>query len=75
MEASRFDEATAYVTFDRHTFGDIKPYLYKTTDYGKTWKSLVEEGGARGYAHVIKEDTVKPNMLVPGHGIRSLGVG
>ena len=40
VEASRFDAGTAYATFDRHTYGDLKPYLYKTTDYGKTWKAL-----------------------------------
>ncbi len=28
------------MTFDRHMFGDMKPYLYKTTDYGKTWTAL-----------------------------------
>jgi photosystem II stability/assembly factor-like uncharacterized protein len=67
IEASRFDEATAYATFDRHTFGDMKPYAYKTTDYGKTWTSLnVQENGALGYAHVIKEDTVDPNLLFLG---------
>jgi photosystem II stability/assembly factor-like uncharacterized protein len=67
VEASRFDEATAYVTFDRHTFGDMKPYAYKTTDYGKTWTALpAQESGARGYAHVIKEDSVKPNILFLG---------
>jgi photosystem II stability/assembly factor-like uncharacterized protein len=67
IEASRFDEATAYATFDRHTFGDMKPYAYKTTDYGKTWTALpVEESGVRGYAHVIKEDTVSPNLLFLG---------
>jgi photosystem II stability/assembly factor-like uncharacterized protein len=67
VEASRFDEATAYVTFDRHTFGDMKPYLYKTSDYGKTWKALpVQDNGVRGYSHVIKEDTVKPNLLFLG---------
>ena len=67
VEASRFDEATAYATFDRHTFGDMKPYAYKTTDYGKTWTALpVQEGGVRGYAHVIKEDTVDPNLLFIG---------
>ena len=43
VEASRFDEGTAYATFDRHTFGDMKPYAYKTTDYGKTWTSLVKK--------------------------------
>jgi len=67
VEASRFDEATAYATFDRHTFGDMKPYAYKTTDYGKTWASLnLQENGVRGYAHVIKEDTLDPNLLLLG---------
>ncbi|HEV3206030.1 MAG TPA: glycosyl hydrolase [Terriglobales bacterium] len=67
IEASRFDEATAYATFDRHTFGDTKPYAYKTTDYGKTWTALpVQQNGVRGYAHVIKEDTVDPNLLFLG---------
>jgi len=45
----------------------MKPYAYKTTDYGKTWTALpVQEGGVRGYAHVIKEDTVDPNLLFIG---------
>src|SRR5438309_1017499 len=67
IEASRFDEGTAYATFDRHIFGDTKPYLYKTTDYGKTWTALpVQQSGVHGYAHVIKEDTVDPNLLFLG---------
>jgi len=67
VAASRFDEGTAYVTFDRHTFGDLKPYAYKTADYGKTWSSLnVQENGVQGYAHVITEDTVDPDLLFLG---------
>ena len=67
VEASRFDEATAYATFDRHTYGDMKPYAYKTTDYGKTWTALpLQESGVTGYAHVIKEDTVDSNLLFVG---------
>jgi len=67
VEASRFDEGTAYATFDRHTFGDMKPYAYKTTDYGKTWTSLnLQENGVQGYAHVIKEDTVDSKLLFVG---------
>ena len=66
VEASRYDEATAYATFDRHTFGDMKPYAYKTSDYGKTWTSLNVGESAIGYAHVIKEDTVDPNLLFLG---------
>ncbi|HEY6768255.1 MAG TPA: glycosyl hydrolase [Candidatus Sulfotelmatobacter sp.] len=67
IEASRFEEGTAYATFDRHTFGDIKPYAYKTSDYGKTWTALpLQESGLKGYAHVIKEDTTDPNLLFIG---------
>jgi photosystem II stability/assembly factor-like uncharacterized protein len=67
VEASRFDEAVAYATFDRHTFGDMKTYCYKTTDYGKTWKALpAQEAGARGYAHVIREDAKDPDLLFLG---------
>jgi photosystem II stability/assembly factor-like uncharacterized protein len=67
VEASRYDPATAYATFDRHTFGDMTPYVYKTTDYGKTWTPLVAKtSGVRGYVHVIKEDTVAPNLLFLG---------
>jgi photosystem II stability/assembly factor-like uncharacterized protein len=67
VEASRFDEGTAYVAFDRHTYGDMKPYLYKTSDYGKTWTALpAQDSGVRGYAHVIREDTQDPALLFLG---------
>jgi photosystem II stability/assembly factor-like uncharacterized protein len=67
VEASRFDPATAYATFDRHTFGDMDPHVYKTTDYGKTWTPIVaKDSGVRGFAHVIKEDTELPNLLFVG---------
>lgn len=67
VEASLYDPATAYATFDRHTFGDMTPHVYKTTDYGKTWTPIVSaDSGVRGFAHVIKEDTASPNMLFLG---------
>ena len=69
VQASNFDAATAYAAFDRHTFGDMAPYVFRTTDYGKTWTPLVtpqESRGVRGYAHVVKEDLVQPNLLFLG---------
>jgi len=67
VEASRFAEGTAYATFDRHMYGDTRPYVFKTTDYGKTWASLTsDQSGVRGYAHVIKEDIKDPNLLFLG---------
>jgi photosystem II stability/assembly factor-like uncharacterized protein len=67
VEASRFDAATAYAAFDRHTFGDMTPWVYRTTDFGRTWTRIVSpEQGVRGYAHVIKEDVVDPRLLFVG---------
>jgi hypothetical protein len=69
VQASSYDAGTAYVAFDRHTFGDMDPYLFVTTDFGKTWKPLVtpkDPKGVRGYAFVIKEDTVDPQLLFLG---------
>jgi len=68
VEASRFSPATAYVTDDRHAYGDMTPYLYRTVDYGRTWQRLVgpSTAGVRGYAHVIKEDRLNPNILYLG---------
>jgi len=67
VEAGHFDEATAYVTLDRHMYGDMTPHVYRTTDFGKTWTDLpLDGGGVRGYGHVIKEDLVNPNLLFLG---------
>jgi photosystem II stability/assembly factor-like uncharacterized protein len=67
VEASRHDAATAYAAFDRHTFGDMAPWVFKTTDYGKTWTRIVgPDQGVRGYVHVIKEDTVRKDLLFMG---------
>jgi len=67
VEASRYDEGTAYAAVDRHMYGDMTAHIFKTTDYGKTWKPIVAgDSGLRGWAHVIKEDLVSPNLLFVG---------
>src|SRR5580693_731265 len=67
VEASRFAEGTAYAAFDRHSFGDMTPHVFRTTDFGATWTSIVTpESGVKGFAHVIKEDTVSPRLLFLG---------
>jgi photosystem II stability/assembly factor-like uncharacterized protein len=68
VEASRYDPATAYVTVDRHSFGDMATYVYRTRDYGKTWTALIgpQTPGVRGYAHVVKEDPKAPNIFFVG---------
>jgi len=69
VQASAFAPGSAYVAFDRHTFGDMAPYVYATSDSGKSWRPLVnsqDSKGVRGYAHVIKEDTVDSQLLFLG---------
>jgi photosystem II stability/assembly factor-like uncharacterized protein len=69
IEASRTGAGTAYVTFDRHTYGEMGPMVYKTTDYGAKWTPLVtpqSPKGLRGYAHVVREDPVKAGLLYVG---------
>ncbi len=65
VEASRFDEATAYVTFEGHRTGDMTAYVYRTRDHGATWESLVSED-IEGYAHVVKEDIENRDLLFVG---------
>ncbi len=65
IEASHFDPAAAYATFDGHAAGDMKTYVYRTKDYGKTWTSLTTSD-LSGYAHVVREDLVNANLLFVG---------
>lgn len=65
VEPSRFDRNTCYVTFDGHRSGDKKTYLFKTTDLGKTWTSLVT-ADIQGHAYVVREDLEVGRMLYLG---------
>jgi photosystem II stability/assembly factor-like uncharacterized protein len=64
VEASPHREGTAFVTIDRHTFGDMQPYLWRTDDFGKSWRPLT--GNIQGYLHVVKEDPLRPDLLYVG---------
>jgi photosystem II stability/assembly factor-like uncharacterized protein len=66
IEPSRNDAGTAYVVAEAHRLGDFKPYLWKTTDYGKTWKSLTAKLPQDTYLHVVREDTKKRGLLYVG---------
>jgi photosystem II stability/assembly factor-like uncharacterized protein len=67
VDPGHFSDGIAYATFDLHMFGDMRPYAYKTTDFGRTWTSILsEDNPLRGYAHVIKEDLVNKDLLFVG---------
>lgn len=63
---SLHDKNTAYVAINQHRMADFKPYLFKTTDLGKTWTSVSANLPARGSVYTIAEDHVDPNLLFVG---------
>ncbi|MBC8165954.1 MAG: sialidase, partial [Bryobacteraceae bacterium] len=65
IEASRYEAGTAYLTVDFHQMNNRDPFIYKTKDYGKTWK-LITNGippSMLSYAHCVREDPTKPGLL------------
>jgi photosystem II stability/assembly factor-like uncharacterized protein len=77
IEASHFDAAAAYVVVDAHKLDDRRPYLYKTADFGKTWKSITGGGAgalpADASLRVLREDPKRRGLLYLG-GERGLSV-
>ncbi|HQU60351.1 MAG TPA: hypothetical protein PLU64_14200, partial [Saprospiraceae bacterium] len=65
IEPSNFDRQTAYAVFEGHTRNDGNTYVFKTTDGGKTWASIVT-ADIEGFARCIQEDFVNPNLLYLG---------
>jgi hypothetical protein len=65
VDASSVDDNVAYATFDGHRTGDMKPYVFKTADSGKTWTPLAT-ADVKGFAQVVREDPVNPRLLFLG---------
>ncbi|MBV6426478.1 MAG: hypothetical protein KIPDCIKN_00990 [Haliscomenobacter sp.] len=66
IEASHFDAATAYVSFDGHRSNVFAPFLFKTKDNGKTWINIGKSLPAEEVIRVVKEDLRNPNLLFIG---------
>lgn len=65
IEASQFNESTAYAVFDGHTRNDYNPYIYKTTDFGKTWSSIATPE-IKTFVRSFQEDLTNPDLLFAG---------
>ncbi len=65
---SRHDAGTVYVAVDFHQMNDRNPYVYKTTDRGRTWTSIASDipVSVFSYCHWIHEDPVRPGLLYVG---------
>ena len=71
IEASHFNAGTAYVAAKRYQMDDRTPYIWKTSDFGATWKKIITGIRADDYVHAIREDITRPGLLYAGseHGI------
>ncbi|HEX3086493.1 MAG TPA: hypothetical protein VHP99_18300, partial [Pyrinomonadaceae bacterium] len=66
LDASPFEAGTAYVAATMYKYDDYKPYLYKTTDYGKSWKKITNGIPDGAFTRVIREDPNKRGLLYAG---------
>ena len=66
IDASHFDQNTAYASVDRHQLQDFEPYIYRTRDMGKSWQKITNGLPAGVYVHTVKEDPKRRGLLVAG---------
>lgn len=64
VEPSHFDAGTCYISATRYKLGDMQPYIFKTTDYGKTWKKITN--GLPVYNRCIRNDPNQKGLLFAG---------
>src|SRR5438477_3782359 len=66
IEASPFQAGTAYIAVERHRMDDFAPYAFKTTDFAKTWISIINGIASDAYVHAIREDSKRKGLLYAG---------
>ena len=66
IEASPHSAGTAYAAVDAHKLDDLKPYIFKTTDFGKTWSQITTNLPDGAYVHAVREDPKQKGMLYAG---------
>ena len=71
IEASARDAGTAYLAVERHKSDDFAPYVFKTSDFGKTWTKLIAGLPAQNYVHAVRVDPRRAGLLFAGteHGV------
>ena len=71
IDASVFDAGSAYIAVKKPLLDDLKPYIFRTHDYGRTWTRIVNGLGPSDYVHVVREDPARRGLLYAGtqHGV------
>ena len=68
IHASKYDAGTAYISVDFHQMNNRDPFVYKTTDYGQSWRSIASDipRSVFSYVHWVHEDPVRQGLLYLG---------
>jgi len=66
IEASHFDAAVAYMAVNRNPLDDLRPHIFQTRDFGKTWQETVNGIGETHFVRVVREDPVRQGLLYAG---------
>jgi len=66
IEPSTFDSATAYIAVDRHELDDFRPYIYKTENYGRSWKKITNGLPDNTFIRVVRQDPKREGLLYAG---------
>jgi photosystem II stability/assembly factor-like uncharacterized protein len=71
IDASAFDAGSAYIAVKKPLLDDLKPYIFRTHDHGRTWTTIVNGLGPSDYVHVVREDPARRGLLYAGtqHGV------
>lgn len=71
IDESKFNPGTLYLAANRYQVDDREPYVFKTTDYGKTWTKIIDGIKPGHFARAIREDLQKPGLLylATEHGV------
>jgi photosystem II stability/assembly factor-like uncharacterized protein len=71
IDASALDPGTAYIAVKKPLLDDLRPYIFRTHDSGRTWTRIVNGLGPTDYVHVVREDPTRRGLLYAGtqHGV------
>jgi photosystem II stability/assembly factor-like uncharacterized protein len=66
VEPSRAAEGACYIAFDRHMLDDLRPYVFRTTNFGRSWDDISGDLPEQAYVWVVREDPRNPNLVYAG---------
>ncbi|MFW6128957.1 MAG: VPS10 domain-containing protein [Candidatus Aminicenantaceae bacterium] len=66
IEPSTFDAGTAYIAVDCHELDDFNPYIYKTENFGQSWKKISDDFPQKTFVRVVREDPERKGLLYAG---------